>query len=72
MTTPWEVLFEFSTVKAYSAATKFTAMDILYECPECSKQRVAVWPFPDTIMEFVDNCCNKKVVFMPEKGSEEE
>jgi len=70
--TPWKVLFEFSTNKSALKATKFGAMDITYKCPECDEDRAVTWPFPDTELEFFDDCCNAYVRFLPKTGEEEE
>lgn len=71
-TTPWKVLFEFSTNKTALKVTKFGAMDITYNCPECGEDRAVTWLFSDIVMEFFDDCCNAYVRFLPKTGSEEE
>jgi hypothetical protein len=45
--------------------THKNAIDVLYRCPMCQTQRAVTWLFPDVELEFVDECCNQKVVLEP-------
>ena len=67
--TEFTVLYNPSKRKNAQEITKFGAIDILYECPKCGKERVATWLFPDVDMMFQDECCGMQVHF---EGKEEE
>lgn len=69
--TAYTVLNEVSVRHHALMMSKF-AMDIEYKCPECGEDRMVTWLFPDTKMEFFDDCCHSHVRFTPETGSEEE
>jgi hypothetical protein len=51
----------------FAEATKFHAIDILYECPKCGAERVYTWSFPSQLTLFKDNCCDEWVEFIPKE-----
>jgi len=51
----------------FAEATKFHAIDILYECPKCGAERVYTWPFPSQLTLFKDDCCDEWVEFIPKE-----
>jgi len=64
-TTPFEILYNPSVDSFAQAASKFAAIDILYNCPHCRSERVFTWLFPDEEASYVDTCCNIRVRFQP-------
>ena len=62
--TEWELLFDPSKV-FLALMTHKDAIDVQYRCPMCISLRAVTWLFPDTKLEFVDECCNETVVLEP-------
>lgn len=70
--TEWKVLHKPSRNMEAIILTKWQAIDITYQCPNCGADRATTWLFPDEGVEYVDECCNRLVMFEPEEGVEEE